>query len=442
VTLYAHWQINNYTVTFVLNYPGNPGTPITEGCSLGSTLTALPTPTLSGYTFLGWFTAPSGGALVTSVGCSTVTLYAQWQINSSMYVVTFDPTGGSVTPNSESCSVGSLITFLPTPSRSNYLFDGWFTAPSGGSLVTSSYCFNGTLFAQWTASNNGGGTSPLPTPTVGISNLPSNPEQGSHFTPHYVTDGNGTVFTATSTTPSVCIVNSSSTLITFVAAGTCSLIVNVAATSTWNAGTGTVTTQSTNATPSNPHQSKLTVRQSGSGSVHSNVGSIVLHAPGTRSKNFNNGTKVILVATPKAGYVTHWSQACHGGTKTCSVTVSRATHVSVAFVPELILPAFYFPTNMSNITTSPTTVAAFKKDLVRLSNSHVKVLSVRGYADYRNGPAYNLALSQRRASSVAAFIDSLFTQLGIAPMRIMDLGLGILQISQNLQLDRKATVTF
>ena len=442
VTLYAQWQLNNYTVTFIPNYPGNPGTPVTEGCSLGSTVTFPPAPTLSGYTFLGWFTASSGGSAVTSQTCGNVTLYAQWQLNSSLDTVVFDPTGGTVTPTYETCSPGNLLSSLPTPSRSNYLFDGWFTAASGGSLVTSSYCFSGTLYAQWTASNNGGGTFPLPTPTVGISNLPSNPEKGSNFTPIYVTDGNGTVFTASSNTPSVCTVNSASTLITFVTAGTCSLVVHVAATSTWNAGTGTVTTQATNASPGNPHQRKLTVRQLGSGSVNSNIGSIVLHAPGTRSRNFNNGTKVILRATPKAGYVTHWSQACHGSAKTCSVTVNRAMNVTVSFVPELNLPAFYFGTNLSNVTASPATVAAFKKDLVRLSKSHVKVLNVRGFADYRNGPAYNLALSQRRASSVAAFIDSLFTQLGIAPMPIKDLGLGILRASQNLQLDRKAIVTF
>ena len=47
------------------------------------TSTALPTPTLAGFKFSGWFTAATGGTLVTSpllVATPTTTLYAQWTI--------------------------------------------------------------------------------------------------------------------------------------------------------------------------------------------------------------------------------------------------------------------------------------------------------------------------------------------------------------------------
>jgi outer membrane protein OmpA-like peptidoglycan-associated protein len=47
------------------------------------TSTALPTPTLAGFKFVGWFTAATGGTLVTSpllVSTPTTTLFAQWTI--------------------------------------------------------------------------------------------------------------------------------------------------------------------------------------------------------------------------------------------------------------------------------------------------------------------------------------------------------------------------
>ena len=79
-TLYAHWQVNSYTVTF----DGTGGTPsyssktVTYDSSYGS----LPTASYTGYDFLGWYTSISGGSQVTS--STTVknaynhTLYARW----------------------------------------------------------------------------------------------------------------------------------------------------------------------------------------------------------------------------------------------------------------------------------------------------------------------------------------------------------------------------
>ncbi|MCL2677820.1 MAG: InlB B-repeat-containing protein [Clostridiales bacterium] len=51
-----------------------------------------------------------------------------------MCTVTFDAGSGSVSPGSQEVEAGETIK-LPTPSRQNYTFDGWFTAASGGELV-------------------------------------------------------------------------------------------------------------------------------------------------------------------------------------------------------------------------------------------------------------------------------------------------------------------
>lgn len=75
--------------------------------------------------------------------------------NDSTYTATFNANGGSVSPSSKSVTSGSSYGTLPTPIRSGYTFDGWYTSTDGGSKVTSSSTFNGssniTLYAHWTA---------------------------------------------------------------------------------------------------------------------------------------------------------------------------------------------------------------------------------------------------------------------------------------------------
>ena len=78
MTIYAHWTVNSYTVTFDAN-GGEGGTTLSRdyGLSLGS----LPTPTREGYTFAGWWTAASGGTQITSstIVTGNVIYYAHWQ---------------------------------------------------------------------------------------------------------------------------------------------------------------------------------------------------------------------------------------------------------------------------------------------------------------------------------------------------------------------------
>jgi len=83
----------------------------------------------------------------------------------SQYTVTFDANGGTVpSPESKVVTCGSTYGTLATTSRSGCTFNGWFTAASGGTLVTSSTTVtitaDQTLYAQWTA------LSALPSPWV------------------------------------------------------------------------------------------------------------------------------------------------------------------------------------------------------------------------------------------------------------------------------------
>lgn len=73
------------------------------------------------------------------------------------YTVSFDAAGGSVSPSSKTVRKGDVYGELPIPTRKDYSFRGWFTAKSGGSMVTSStnVALSGsqTLYAQWELGN-------------------------------------------------------------------------------------------------------------------------------------------------------------------------------------------------------------------------------------------------------------------------------------------------
>ncbi|MBQ9706621.1 MAG: InlB B-repeat-containing protein [Clostridia bacterium] len=77
---YAHWDPIIYTITFDAN--GGECSKASETGSIEQSLT-LPTPTRTGYTFTGWYTATSGGTKVGNAGASytptaNITLHAQW----------------------------------------------------------------------------------------------------------------------------------------------------------------------------------------------------------------------------------------------------------------------------------------------------------------------------------------------------------------------------
>jgi len=154
-TLYAHWTANTYTVTF--NPNGGSVSPTSKTVTYNSTYGDLPTPSRTGYTFTGWYTSASGGSQVSAstkvTTTSNHTLYAHWTVNT--YTVTFNPNGGSVSPTSKTVTYNSTYGDLPTPTRTNYTFAGWYTSASGGSKVTSSTkvttASNHTLYAHWTA---------------------------------------------------------------------------------------------------------------------------------------------------------------------------------------------------------------------------------------------------------------------------------------------------
>ena len=88
----------------------------------------------TGYTFLGWYNSGDKYTSTNTIN-SDITLKASWSLNSIEII--FNGNGGTCDQQRKTVSYGSTYGSLPTPTRENAVFDGWYTAASGGTKVTS-----------------------------------------------------------------------------------------------------------------------------------------------------------------------------------------------------------------------------------------------------------------------------------------------------------------
>ena len=90
-----------------------------------------------------------------NVPADVTALTVQW--TAPTYTVTLHANGGSVLPDSVTTGADGKLTSLPTPTRSSYSFDGWYTEKSGGTKVTTDTVFHAktTVYAHWTYTGGG-----------------------------------------------------------------------------------------------------------------------------------------------------------------------------------------------------------------------------------------------------------------------------------------------
>lgn len=116
----------------------------------------LEEPTLENYDFVGWSVAGSTSTqnpVIITGDTGNKTYIARWQ--GKKFNVTFDAQGG-LDVETKQIKYGSLIGTLPTTTRENYTFDGWYTAINGGTLASSSAkmpAYDVTYYAHWTPIN-------------------------------------------------------------------------------------------------------------------------------------------------------------------------------------------------------------------------------------------------------------------------------------------------
>ena len=168
ITLYAKWNINQYTMSF----NSNEGTAVNEIIQNYNTEVTAPTaPSRIGYTFSGWY---SNVGLTTAYTFSTmptenITLYAKWTIIS--YEISYDTDGGINNESNPSSYtiINEEITILAA-TKEGYIFNGWYeedmTTPADTTIEAGS-TGNVSYYAKWSLNqytitfNSNGGSSVL-----------------------------------------------------------------------------------------------------------------------------------------------------------------------------------------------------------------------------------------------------------------------------------------
>lgn len=162
-TLFAQWTAYTYTV----KYNANGGTGAMANSShtydTAKALTANAF-TKKGYTFQGWgisiaspvvYTDKQSVKNLVSNNGATVNLFAIWVEDAAeMYKVTLNPNGGTIDIGQKIVVKGETYGTLPEPTKSGFIFDGWYTAASGGTKIAENATVNltadQTLYAHWT----------------------------------------------------------------------------------------------------------------------------------------------------------------------------------------------------------------------------------------------------------------------------------------------------
>ena len=153
VSFYAKW-VDNITVTF--NADGGTVSPVSKTFAPGTAIGELPTPEKTGYTFKGWYTDNTWATEVTSSTTfnTTTTIIAKWVEN---VTVTFNADGGTASFNSKDVEPGTAVGELPTATKENSIFDGWYDEndTSYTTQITTSTIVNTdvTYKAKWIVAN-------------------------------------------------------------------------------------------------------------------------------------------------------------------------------------------------------------------------------------------------------------------------------------------------
>ena len=151
-TYTANWQVIEYTIITLLE-GGNAGTSQVYFYTVEQTVT-LPTPTRTGYTFLGWtgegITTPQPNVTIPKGSTGDKRYIENWELTE--YNITMDLNGGS----GETTLLYTVIDdefALPTPTRNGYEFVGWtgegITTPQTQVIIPTGSTGNKAYTANW-----------------------------------------------------------------------------------------------------------------------------------------------------------------------------------------------------------------------------------------------------------------------------------------------------
>ena len=151
-TYTANWQVIEYTIITLLE-GGNAGTSEVYFYTVEQTVT-LPTPTRTGYTFLGWtgegITTPQPNVTIPKGSTGDKTYIENWELTE--YNITMDLNGGSGQEKVVYTMTDEDFE-LPTPTRNGYEFVGWtgegITTPQTSVIIPTGSTGNKAYTANW-----------------------------------------------------------------------------------------------------------------------------------------------------------------------------------------------------------------------------------------------------------------------------------------------------
>ena len=151
-TYTANWQVIEYTIITLLE-GGNAGSSQVYFYTVEQTVT-LPTPTRTGYTFLGWtgegITTPQPNVTIPKGSTGDKTYIENWKLTE--YNITMDLNGGSGQEKVVYTMTDEDFE-LPTPTRNGYEFVGWtgedITTPQTSVKIPTGSTGNKAYTANW-----------------------------------------------------------------------------------------------------------------------------------------------------------------------------------------------------------------------------------------------------------------------------------------------------
>ena len=201
-TYTANWQVIEYTIITLLE-GGNAGSSQVYFYTVEQTVT-LPTPTRTGYTFLGWtgegITTPQPNVTIPKGSTGDKTYIENWKLTE--YNIAMDLNGGSGQEKVVYTMTDEDFE-LPTPTRNGYEFVGWtgerITTPQTSVRIPKGSTGNKAYTANWkvirytiTLVTNGGAVIASIRYTVEDSvTLPIPPDRPGYEFSGWVLDGSG-----------------------------------------------------------------------------------------------------------------------------------------------------------------------------------------------------------------------------------------------------------
>ena len=202
-TYTANWQVIEYTIITLLE-GGNAGLSQVYFYTVEQTVT-LPTPTRTGYTFLGWtgegITTPQPNVTIPKGSTGDKTYIENWELTE--YNITMDLNGGSGQEKVVYTMTDEDFE-LPTPTRNGYEFVGWtgegITTPQTSVKIPKGSTGNKAYTANWqvieytiTLDTNGGPVvSPIKYTVEDLITLPYILRPGYEFA-GWTLDGSGMI---------------------------------------------------------------------------------------------------------------------------------------------------------------------------------------------------------------------------------------------------------